>query len=108
MKTILADYNAMTEAGHVCLTTHAAQEGIVRPGLGPGDWAWLSDTEVMVRWRNWLSTIAMGWSASRTGTRSFTWTTKGATTSTASRPSPTRYSPKSLPRPRTSREFLNY
>ena len=48
MKTIYADYNAVTEAGYVCLTTRGSQEDILRLGLGPGDWAWLSDTEVMV------------------------------------------------------------
>jgi tetratricopeptide (TPR) repeat protein len=48
MKTISADYNAMTEAGHVRLTLPCSQEDILRLGLGPGDWAWLSDTEVMV------------------------------------------------------------
>jgi hypothetical protein len=48
MKTISADFNAMTEAGHVRLTLPCSQEGIVKLGLRPGDWAWLSDTEVMV------------------------------------------------------------
>jgi tetratricopeptide (TPR) repeat protein len=48
MKTISADYNAMTEAGHVRLTLPCSQEDILRLSLGPGDWAWLSDTEVMV------------------------------------------------------------
>jgi tetratricopeptide (TPR) repeat protein len=48
MKTIFADYNAMTEAGHVCLTTLGSQEDIQRDGLKPGDWAWLSDEEVIV------------------------------------------------------------
>ncbi len=48
MKTISADYNAMTEAGHVRLTLPCSQENILRLGLGPGDWAWLTDTEVMV------------------------------------------------------------
>jgi tetratricopeptide (TPR) repeat protein len=48
MKTISADYNAMTEAGHVRLTLPCSQEGILKLGLRPGDWAWLSDTEVMV------------------------------------------------------------
>ena len=86
MKTISADFNAMTEAGHVRLTLPCSQEGIISLGLRPGDWAWLSDTEVMVA-HNWLSTIAMGWSVSRTGTRSCTWTTKAPTTPTASRPS---------------------
>ena len=49
MKTICADYNAMTEAGHVRLTTAGLAGGHVsRLGLRAGDWAWLSDTEVMV------------------------------------------------------------
>ena len=48
MKTISADFNAMTEAGHVRLTLPCSQEDIVKLGLRPGDWAWLSDTEVMV------------------------------------------------------------
>jgi tetratricopeptide (TPR) repeat protein len=48
MKTISADYNAMTEAGHVRLTLPCSQEGILRLGLRPGDWIWLSDTEVVV------------------------------------------------------------
>ena len=48
MKTISADYNAMTEAGHVRLTLPCSQDDILRLGLGPGDWAWLSDTEVVV------------------------------------------------------------
>ena len=48
MKTISADFNAMTEAGHVRLTLPCSQEDILRLGLGPGDWAWLSDTEVVV------------------------------------------------------------
>ena len=86
MKTISADYNAMTEAGHVRLTLPCSQEDILKLGLRPGDWAWLSDSEVMVG-RNWPSMIAMGWSACRTGTRSYTWTTKVPTTSTASWPS---------------------
>ena len=37
----------MTEAGHVCPDARS-QEDILRLGLRPGDWAWLSDTEVMV------------------------------------------------------------
>jgi tetratricopeptide (TPR) repeat protein len=48
MKTIYADYNAATEAGHLCLTTVGSREDIERAGLGPGDWAWLSDSEVIV------------------------------------------------------------
>jgi tetratricopeptide (TPR) repeat protein len=48
MKTIFADYNAMTEARHVCLTTHGSHEDIARTGLQPGDWTWLSDSEVVV------------------------------------------------------------
>ena len=86
MKTISADFNAMTEAGHVRLTLPCSQEGIVKLGLRTGDWAWLSDSEVMVG-RNWPSTIVTGWLVSRTGTRSYIWTTKVPTTSTVSRPS---------------------
>jgi tetratricopeptide (TPR) repeat protein len=48
MKTFYADYNAMTEAGHVCLTTRGSKEDIARAGLRPGDWVWLSDSEVVV------------------------------------------------------------
>jgi hypothetical protein len=48
MKTIYADFNAMTEAGHVCLTTLGSQEDVTRAGLRVGDWAWLSDGELVV------------------------------------------------------------
>jgi hypothetical protein len=48
VKTIYADYNAMTEAGYACLTTIGSREDILRLGLRPGDWAWLSDTEIVV------------------------------------------------------------
>ena len=48
MRLISADFNAMTEAGHVRLTLPCSREDILRMGLGPGDWAWLSDSEVLV------------------------------------------------------------
>ena len=48
MRLISADFNAMTEAGHVRLTLPCSREDILRMGLGPGDWAWLSDGEVLV------------------------------------------------------------
>jgi tetratricopeptide (TPR) repeat protein len=48
MKTIFADFNAMTEADHVCLTTRGSQEDIQQAGIQPGDWAWLSDGELVV------------------------------------------------------------
>jgi hypothetical protein len=48
MRLISADFNAMTEAGHVRLTLPCSQEDILRMSLGPGDWAWLSDSEVLV------------------------------------------------------------
>jgi tetratricopeptide (TPR) repeat protein len=48
MKIIFADYNAMTEAGDLCLTTRGSQEEIEGAGLRPGDWAWFSDGEVLV------------------------------------------------------------
>ncbi len=48
MKTISADFNAMTEAGHVRLTLPCSQEGILMLGLSTGDWIWLTDTELVV------------------------------------------------------------
>ena len=48
MKTIFADFNAMTEAGHVRLRLRGSQEDIAHAELRPGDWAWLSDGEVIV------------------------------------------------------------
>jgi hypothetical protein len=48
MKTIFADYNARTEAGDICLTTQGSREDVERIGAHPGDWAWLSDGEVIV------------------------------------------------------------
>ena len=68
MKTIGADYNAMTESGHVRLTLPCSQEGFSRLGLRAGDWAWLSDGEVIVG-ANWPSMIATDSSVSLTGRR---------------------------------------
>jgi tetratricopeptide (TPR) repeat protein len=48
MNTIFADYNATTEAGHVRLTCPGSADDIRSRALHPGDWAWLSDTEVVV------------------------------------------------------------
>jgi hypothetical protein len=48
MNTIFADYNATTEAGHVRLTCRGSEDDIRSRALQPGDWAWLSDTEVVV------------------------------------------------------------
>ena len=48
MNTIFADYNATTEAGHVRLTCPGSEDDIRSRALHPGDWAWLSDTEVVV------------------------------------------------------------
>ena len=48
MKTIYADYNAATEDGYLCLTTRGSQADVERAGVGPGDWVWLSDREVVV------------------------------------------------------------
>jgi tetratricopeptide (TPR) repeat protein len=48
MKTICADYNAMTEAEHLRLNFRDSQEDIKRAGLHPGDWAWFSDGEILV------------------------------------------------------------
>lgn len=48
MKTIFADYNAETESGHLRLNFKASQQDIAKAQLRPGDWAWLSDGEVLV------------------------------------------------------------
>jgi tetratricopeptide (TPR) repeat protein len=48
MKTIFADYNAMTEKEHVRLTCQGSREDIQAARLTPGDWAWLSDGEIVV------------------------------------------------------------
>jgi tetratricopeptide (TPR) repeat protein len=48
MRTVFADYNAATEAGHLWLTFNASQNDIAKAQLPPGDWAWLSDGEVVV------------------------------------------------------------
>ncbi len=48
MKTMYADYNATTESGNICLTTRGSQDDIQRLGVRPGDWVWLSDSEVVV------------------------------------------------------------
>jgi hypothetical protein len=48
MKMIYADYNAATEAGHLCLTTRGSQEDLQRLGIQPGDWTWLTDSELIV------------------------------------------------------------
>jgi hypothetical protein len=48
MKTMFADFNAITEAGHISLSTRGSQEDIQRSGVRPGNWAWLSDGELIV------------------------------------------------------------
>jgi lipoprotein NlpI len=48
MNTIFADFNARTEAGYVRLNCLGSQEDIRVHGLQPSDWAWLSDTEVIL------------------------------------------------------------
>ena len=48
MKTIIADYNAATESGHLRLNCIASQRDVAEAQLHPGDWAWLSDSEVLV------------------------------------------------------------
>jgi tetratricopeptide (TPR) repeat protein len=47
MNTIFADFNARTEAGHVRLNCSGSQVDIRARGLQPGDWAWLSDSEII-------------------------------------------------------------
>jgi len=48
MKTIFADYNAITESGHLRLSFPASQDDMRAAGVQPGDWAWLSDGELVV------------------------------------------------------------
>lgn len=48
MRTTYADFNAMTEAAHVHLTTRGSQDDIRDQGLQVNDWAWLSDSELIV------------------------------------------------------------
>ena len=48
MKTIFADFNAMTEAEQVCLTTRGSQEDIGDQSVQVGDCVWLSDGELVV------------------------------------------------------------
>ena len=48
MKTIFADFNAMTEAEQVCLTTRGSQKDIGERGIQVGDRVWLSDGELLV------------------------------------------------------------
>jgi tetratricopeptide (TPR) repeat protein len=48
MRTIYADFNAMTEAEHLCLTTRGSQEDMRKFGIQIGDWIWLSDGELIV------------------------------------------------------------
>jgi hypothetical protein len=48
MKTMYADFNAMTEVGHVCLTTRGSEADIQKYGIRVGDWVWLSDGELVV------------------------------------------------------------
>ncbi len=48
MKTMFADFNAMTESEHVRLTTRGSQDDMERLGIKPGEWVWLSDGEMQV------------------------------------------------------------
>jgi tetratricopeptide (TPR) repeat protein len=48
MIKMYADFNAMTEADGVRLTTRGSQEDMERLGIRPGDWTWLTDSELIV------------------------------------------------------------
>ena len=48
MRTIPADYNAATTSGALRLGFQDSRQAIQDLGIGPGDWAWLSDGEVLV------------------------------------------------------------
>jgi hypothetical protein len=48
MKTIFADFNALTESEHIRLTSRASQDDLRETGAQPGDWVWLIDGELKV------------------------------------------------------------
>jgi hypothetical protein len=48
MKTIFADFNAMTESQHICLTTRGSEKEIRDQDIQVGDHVWLSDGEIVV------------------------------------------------------------
>jgi hypothetical protein len=48
MTPVFADFNAMTETGQVRLTSKGSQDDLRAGGLHPGDWAWLTDGELIV------------------------------------------------------------
>ena len=48
MKTIFADFNAMTESEKIRLTCSGSEVDIKQAGAKPGDRVWLSDGEVLV------------------------------------------------------------
>ena len=48
MRTIYADFNAMTAGDCVRLTTRGSEEDRRRLGVGIGEWIWLSDGELIV------------------------------------------------------------
>jgi hypothetical protein len=48
MKTVLVDYNAATPTGAFRLDFRAALDNLRQAGKAAGDWAWLSDGEVLV------------------------------------------------------------
>ena len=85
MKTVFADFNAMTELEYVRLNCKGSQDDLQSAAARVGDWVWLSDGELVVG-GNLPPTTATGWSGSPIGTLSRTWTKKGRTSSTASRP----------------------
>ena len=48
MNPVFADFNAMTETGQVRLNCRGSQDDLRAGGLHPGDWAWLTDGELIV------------------------------------------------------------
>jgi hypothetical protein len=48
MRTIFADFNAMTEAEHVRPNCRCSAEDLGRAGIRPGYSVWLSDGELIV------------------------------------------------------------
>ncbi|MGO9597770.1 MAG: hypothetical protein ACLP7Q_07195 [Isosphaeraceae bacterium] len=48
MTPVFADFNAMTETGQVRLNCQGSRDDLRAGGLHPGDWAWLTDGELIV------------------------------------------------------------
>ncbi len=87
MRTIFADFNALTDAEHVRLTTRGSLDDIPKNSVQPGEWIWLSDGELQ-GWRedrrgshlstSWHSRLGNPGPSSRCGGSRFWWSLFGA------------------------------